>query len=358
MSGRYAAWRLLCECLGRQATVARALAAPGFDAMALGAAADREFLGPALHAAFLAQGLEDRLDPEFRDWLALLHAENERRNGIIAGQCREVGQVLHGIGVTAAALKGAGWLFDGAADAASDRMMLDIDLLVPRGRLDDAVAALLHAGYREVPEALAEEGHFHHPPLRPPAGGVLVELHRDLGWQREVLPAEEVLAAATPVAPGLALPRAEHRVLHVVLHGWVQDADWIGGRLRLRDLLDLARLVARHRAALDWPALLARAHAQGIGRVLETALLQADLLLGEKLPHGVVPGGWARLQAGRVEWQHRSAWADRFGSVVGLLARGLFSPRDAYALGVQRDGWAPFAVGRRRLARLRRRLKV
>jgi hypothetical protein len=338
--------------------VAQALAAPDFDPMALGLAADREFLGPALHAALVAQGLADKLDPEFRDWLTLLHTENDRRNQMIATQCREIGLVLHRIGITAAVLKGASWLFDDAPDAASDRMMLDIDLLVPRDRLHDAVAALLHARYREVPEALAEAGHFHHPPLQPPSGGVLVELHRDLGWQRNVLPAAEVLAAATPVAPGLALPRADHRILHAVLHGWVQDADWIGGIVHLRDLLDLARLIERHRAALDWPALLAHSHAAGIGPPLETALLLADRLLSVPLPKGVAPGIWARLQARRVDRQRRSASAARLGNLVAQLARGLLSPRDAYALEVPSDRRAPLAIGRRRLARLRRRLKV
>jgi hypothetical protein len=331
-----APWRLLCSCLGRHDPVASALTAPDFDPMALGLAVDREF----------------------RDWLALLHTENERRNQMIAAQCREVGRVLHGIGVTAALLKGASWLFDDAPDAASDRMMLDIDLLVPRNLLADAVAALLHAGYREVPDALAEPEHFHHLPLQSPAGGVLVELHRDLGWQREVLPATERLNTATPVAPGLTLPCVEHRVLHVVLHGWVQDADWIGGRVHLRDLLDLARLVARHHATVDWPALLARARAARIGAVLETALLLADQLLAAKLPQGITPGLCARLRARRVAWQRHSTWASRVSDGIAQLARGLFSTRDAYALDLSPDRQPKLAISRRRLARLRRRLKT
>lgn len=358
MARRDAAWRLLCQCLSRSPGAAEALAGPDFDALALAAAADRAFLAPALHAALVAQRLDARLEGDFRDWLALLHSENERRNQIIAAQCRDVGGLLHGIGVTAALLKGVGWLFDGAPDAAGDRMMLDIDLLVPRDRQDDAVGALLRAGYREVAEGPAEPGHFHHLPLQPPAGGVLVELHRDLGWQRQALPAEEVLAAATPVAPGLALPRADHRLLHVVLHGWVQDADWIGGRVPLRDLLDLARLVTRHRDAVDWPALRAHAGAAGFGRVLDTALLLAAQLLAVPLPRGIVPGPLARLQAWRVAWQQRHAWAERSGRVTARLARGLFSARDSYALDLPAGRWAPLAIGRRRLARLRRHLKA
>jgi hypothetical protein len=141
--------------------------------------------------------------------------------------------------------------------------------------------------------------------------------------------------------------------LHAILHGWVQDADWIGGRVRLRDLLDVARIVERHREAIDWPALQTHAKQVRIGRVLDTALLLAATLLAQDLPAGLMPGPVARLQTWRTIWQRDHAWAERSGAELARLARGLLSPRDAYAL--ERQGaWTRLAIGRRRLARLGR----
>src|SRR3546814_4514008 len=83
-------------------------------------------------------------------------------------------------------------------------MMADVDLLVPRAGFDAAIGALASIGY------VALSG-----PGEPPAHGVTlaragglatIDLHRDLGPQRRVLPAEAVLASAVPLsANGLRL---------------------------------------------------------------------------------------------------------------------------------------------------------
>src|SRR5262249_945893 len=155
-------------------------------------------------------------------------------------QCIEVGSILSKANLRAVLLKGAAWLFDGSSISAADRMMVDIDLLVPAEDVDAAVKALIACGYYEPDDSLVEIEHFHHPPLLPPGGETCVEIHRDLSHRPGLLAARAVLDAASQVAPGLLLPALRHRLLHNVIHGQIENGDRAGHVVNLRDTLDLA----------------------------------------------------------------------------------------------------------------------
>src|SRR5262249_19035658 len=154
-----------------------------------------------------------------------------------------IGSVLMKRGLSAVLLKGSAWLFDGSS--VSDRMMQDIDLLVAHDSLEPAVDALVASGYGDTGESLSEAGHFHHAPLLPPRGEAIVEVHRDLSHRANLLPTHEVVASASEVATGLLLPTIRHRIMHNVIHAQIENGDYLGGILNLRDALDLARLVGR-----------------------------------------------------------------------------------------------------------------
>jgi len=333
--------------------------APSFDGLAFMALANAQKVGPALLPALRRHCLAETLSADLASYLALLLEANGARNHRLAAQCRDIGHVLAAAGLEGTLLKGACWLFAGGAES-EDRLIVDIDLLLPRAAVPDAVDALVTAGYRDTSDRFEEPDHFHHAPLLPPpaAGGSLaaVELHRDLGWQRHLLPAEDVLRAARPVAPGLLLPRPEHRLLHNVLHAQHQDAAWAGGVIGLRDLLDVARLLAAGLDA-DMLALWMRQHRK---RHLLTGTLDlAQRLLAAPVPPSLRPSWRARLHTARCLAQarsHRAAWA---GERVAVLARGLMWERDAYGVA---DGAGFLArrrhVMRRRWARIRRRTRA
>ena len=180
-------------------------------------------------------------------------------------------QTKHGI--NAVLLKGAAF-FDNSVAPVSDRMMRDIDLLVHPEQIDTAARALVVAGYRDC-EGLTEPGHFHRPPLMPETGVASVEIHRHLGYRPHFLPSAEVIASATEIVPGLLLPTLHHRIAHNVIHAQIENGDFVGGVVNLRDTLDLARLVVRCGLAFDWQSLADEARDRGFFYQLSGAISAA-----------------------------------------------------------------------------------
>jgi len=268
---------------------------------------------------------------DVRSYLALLHRENAARNTRLHQQCVEIGSTLAGAGLQAALLKGVVWLFDGSTAAPADRMMRDIDLLVAADDVDAAVRALVASGYRNTLESLAVPGHFHHAPLVPTGGEAVVEIHRDLSHRNNMLPASDVIASATEIAPGLLLPTPRHRIVHNVIHGQIENGDWAGGVFSLRDSLDLARLMMRHGSEIDWRSLADSARQGGFYRHLSGAIHLAHRGLGAPLPPAFADCATGKFHAWRCLQQRR--WLpSTIAEAIGGLARGVAWERDAYGL--------------------------
>lgn len=160
-------------------------------------------------------------------------------------------------------LKGAALAHTAYPDP-GDRYFGDLDILVPRDRLDDATRFLEGAGYatsRHLRAAVEQyDRHHFHRVLVSPAG-LRVELHWDL--TRPASPFRFDLAGfrercRTIDAEGVRLrvPSDGDQVLHAACQG-AKD-----GFLELRRVVDAA-LLAR-RGALDDPELPGRARRQGL----------------------------------------------------------------------------------------------
>jgi hypothetical protein len=188
--------------------------------------ANKHLVAPALWTTLSRPELRQQVPEDVQDYLALLHMRNVSRNERIRQQCLEIGSILMKNGLSAVLLKGTTWLFDGSF--VSDRMMQDIDLLVPHDSLELAVDALVASGYGDTGESLSEAGHFHHAPLLPPGGEAIVEIHRDLSHRADLLPTHEAVASASEVAPGLLLPTVRHRIMHNVIHAQIENGDFVG----------------------------------------------------------------------------------------------------------------------------------
>jgi signal peptidase I len=146
-------------------------------------------------------------------------------------------------GVPFALLKGAARIYPDAGTALLHPSG-DIDILVPRDALDDAIAALQAAGYRfagSTREQRAYREHHHHAaPLLPPhASGWMVELHFALAppdmlamptdWDAL---SERLIRVDGPAGPARALD-ARGTALHAAIHGLALD--------RLRDVIVCAQ---------------------------------------------------------------------------------------------------------------------
>jgi len=239
---------ILCACLAfsNNAAEVEALAARGaFDWPAVLRLAGHHLVTPSLAAALSRKGLRDLLDDEARDYLNVVRGLNRDRNSTLRGELLVVAEVLNRIGVQPVLLKGANALLPDGYDGAKDRVIGDLDLLVPAERLPAAADTLRALGYRDGDIAV-DASHHHLTGLHHPALPVRVELHgRPLRDMQDSARLMERAAYDDLLLEGRAHVRvldATTRLLHNALHAQISDGQ---RRLRLaniRQLLDFALL--------------------------------------------------------------------------------------------------------------------
>ena len=337
----------------------RVICDPRLDWLAVVWWANKYFVAPALWTSLSRPSLREFVPQDVRNYLAFLHGRNAARNARIRLQCLDIGSTLARVGIRAALLKGAAWLFDGNSLAASDRMLRDVDLAVAPQEFELAVRTLAASGYREASGIYIEVGHIHYAPMVREDYEASVEIHRDLANRVEFLPSLEVIASAREVAPGLLSPGYRHRIVHNVIHAQIMNGDFAGGVLNLRDGLDLARLIVGSGSEFDWTVLAVEARDRGYFRHLSGAIHAAHRILRSPLPSPFSDHLLGRLHGWRCVQQRRWPRISKVLETLGLLSRALAWQRDAYALGLKnrRSLRAQILVNSRRARRAMDRLR-
>jgi len=219
--------------------------------------------------------------------LADYHLRSSFRNVLVLRQAASAAQLLATRGIPVIFLKGvhlAGWIYPEAAL----RSMADIDLMVPRERLADAEQIFVEAGFGPLPrpdfgERLNRYAHI--APLRR-KGSLDLEVHYSIErptspfridvaqlWERS----RQAVLEETPVR----LLSAEDLLLHLCLHASYHHRY---DRSPLKGLLDVAAVVTRHEADLDWVALVGRARQWGATRFVYCTLRLAREVLDAPIP--------------------------------------------------------------------------
>jgi hypothetical protein len=321
-------------------------------------AAGEDFAIPALAWMLDDAGLLDQAPHDVQLFLRYALSQNTHANCMIREQCLEIGSALAAAGLYAVLLKGACFLFENGP-AASDRMLRDIDLLVPSPALERMRSVLLTLGYRTWSAVVPEIGHIHDPPLEHAERRASVEIHVELTPWVNYLRAYEVLAQTVAVAPGLFMPTPLHRLVHNVVHAQIANGDFVGGRLSLRDALDVGRLMQKDIAVEDWINLASAARERRLFRPLSAALHKAAHVSGAVLPEPFHSDAGGRGHLRRCLLQQRWPSLDRLMRKLGMLRRATAWERDAYALGLgsKRSLAAHLLVNRRRVERIRAALQ-
>ncbi|WP_226699585.1 nucleotidyltransferase family protein [Qipengyuania gaetbuli] len=248
---------------------------------ALDALAEAHRLGPHLHGR-LSRG---EMPVEVPQDIAEGWREAHRANAItVLAQRRALAQaatLLGGLGIEAVALKGSALAWS-MWPSPAERVMRDIDLLVPQDRAVEAYEALRDAGWQgpaatqELLDRLArEETHL---PLLVSPDGVPCELHAHT-WASAPLAAlamprcddaallersvfDEVL--------GMRVPAAEDMLAHLVVHCACSHLFNVGP-LALADIDHLTR-----KRAIDWPRFWEAAQQDGYERAAALVLALTD----------------------------------------------------------------------------------
>ncbi|HEX9370065.1 MAG TPA: nucleotidyltransferase family protein, partial [Roseiflexaceae bacterium] len=206
------------------------------------------------------------------------------RNAILADDLLRVLAAFRQAGVAAIPVKGivlAETLYGGLAL----RSLGDLDVLVRPDDLPAARRSLAALGFAQAPEPGFENAHhpYHDPPYyrSAPGGDVCLELHWGLWATRFFqLGTEDLWRRAVPArlhGADVTILSPEDTLLHLAIHR-------SRSALRLRFVCDIAELLRRHSASIDWEYVLAQARAAGARTTLYYALALAQELASAPLP--------------------------------------------------------------------------
>jgi Uncharacterised nucleotidyltransferase len=184
-------------------------------------------------------------------------------------------------------LKGSAFIAAGLS-AGQGRLVGDLDILVPRARLDDVEAALLAAGWEWLKSDPYDDHYYRTwmhelPPMIHRDRDAMIDVHHTILplTARPRPDAEAMIADSVVIANGLRVLKPEDMIIHAAAH-LLADGDMSGG---LRNLWDIHCLLADNADQPDfWTQLDARAAHHGLGvAVARTLRLSADLF-GTPIP--------------------------------------------------------------------------
>lgn len=208
---------------------------------------------------------------------ARLDAAREQR--IALWEANRAVAALAPLGLEPILLKGAAYAA-ADLDASKGRMIGDLDILVPRDRLDEAEAALLAAGWEWVKPDPYDDFYYRQwmhelPPLIHRERDRMIDAHHTILplTARPKPDAAGLVADSVSIGDGLRVLSPEDRICHAVAHLFA-DGDLSGG---LRNLWDIHCLLGDIE---DQVAVVQRAARHGLSPHLARARRLADRVYG------------------------------------------------------------------------------
>ena len=306
--------------------------------------------------------------------LANIYELNKRRNRLIKREALEAAEWLNASGIVPLMLKTSVNLFESTENELGKWITRDIDLLVDQSSFFPAAQILENHGFRAKS---AYNPQLHSYPALARAGNVVtVDLHRDIGPQRSMLPVEEALRDARVISekPRILALSPTQRMVHLLYHGEVQDRRYELANVALHQLVNFETLLHKFGDDIDWVEVSERLSRADGAAVLPSYLYLANRLLG--LDHSRWPAASlrARLHYGRWHLQMRSPFLTWLVQIWGVITpqmsrsrieyfagdAGDFLSRTKYRLAfgwslIQRNGLAIFGkIGKVRQLRMRK----
>ena len=216
----------------------------------------------------------------------------ERQDTAMRWEVECIRQALLDTGVPIILLKGAAYVMAGLP-AAHGRTFSDVDILVPRNRLNEVEDQLRIMGWRGMNHSAYDQRYYRRwmheiPPMRHIGRGTAIDVHH------AILPETARIKVNTPALLADPVPLAEHpslcvlkpvdMLLHSATHLFHEGELGNG----LRDLFDLDSLFQEFGTENSfWDDLLPRAKELGLTRPLYYAIRYTNSLLDTPIPEHI-----------------------------------------------------------------------
>jgi Uncharacterised nucleotidyltransferase len=282
------------------------------------------------HAERLAATLAHRVEGLAIPESAARVLTNARLNAV-AGRVRALWEVemmrraLAPLDVPVVLLKGCAFLAAGL-EAGQGRLVGDLDILVPRDRLDAVEAAVLGAGWEWL-KTDAYDDHYYRtwmhelPPLIHRDRDAMIDVHHTILplTARPKPDAGALISASMVLENGVRILCPEDMIVHAAAH-LLADGDMSGG---LRNLWDIHCLISDVADDRDfWSRLAQRAHMHGLETATDRAVRLSAALFGTAIPND------------RDRWNRQDRWyvarltaRDGWGRETHKLLRFIFYVR-------------------------------
>jgi len=228
------------------------------------------------------------------DYLRELRKLSKERNAKLQAQLLEVVRQLNRIHIAPVLLKSAMHLVTDMHGDRGARIMNDIDLLVPKEKIDECLTALHGLGYESDEDINNDyhEDHHHSAPLFRPGDYGSLELHRSLTESPyvEILSTGIGLAEAQPLElQGLSMKVLSHthRLLYNILHSQLVDHNYADGIIPLRSLHEVVTEVGANQERIDWSTIRCRMEQHNRGSALRAYLYMTHKLFGMSFQEGM-----------------------------------------------------------------------
>lgn len=273
-----------------------------------------------------ASTASEQAPDDVRQYLNVILERNRTRNARLLNALAEAARSLNAAGIVPAVMKGAAILLGQRQGEIGDRLLTDIDLLVPPNDMSEAIDALKRIGYEIMVGggmgSWPGDPRFHLPTVlyRPGDAGSIDLQCRPKGPHAFSDP-QMLFAKSSHVdldGATLAIPSPLAQIAYLLLHDQFQDGDYFRGLIDVRHLFDIT-IIVRRVPDVDWRGLRAMFPSGYERNAVDTQLLTAKWLFGVGCEWDPRCSGLARLQLQRRRTQLRWAFLWRALTVMSLL---------------------------------------
>jgi hypothetical protein len=288
--------------------------------------ANHHLVAPALYATLARSRALESAPDELQEYLLMLYNINRERNLRLKAQAIEAITALNRVGIEPILLKGSAIILTASDERIGERMVSDLDLMIPYEQMSKGTLALASLGYITF---IHGGGHAYANLHRPQDVGPVDLHHRPAGPSEIYQDTSSLVTTVVEVQGSRArIPSATDRMAHLVTHDMINDHHLRCGSIDFRHLLDARDLIGT--GQVDWNALHGRFNSGMLQLSLEIYITNLrNLLEVDELPE-IKIGLLSRILYWRQMMRSRNRWfmdaQDQFTLFVVLFLRKLRRP--------------------------------